>query len=201
IHGKIRALERAVVACEGLGATSFACLGDVIGRGDPVACVEWVRDHASIAIVGNRDLDYLDRLPLHLQEVVRSWPHEARADGFLASHGDPRLHRILSSAAERDHFHRAATYLDEHEARLWLFGHTHRARIWEISNGMLQQIACDAEGDDQWVEIREGARYVVNVGTTGLPPPRRGGAACAIYDSCGRRFRFVGLSMPPIRRG
>jgi predicted phosphodiesterase len=89
IHGNYAALSRAAAWCESAGVDRFVCLGDVIGKGDPEACVGWVRDNADIAIVGNRDLDYLDRVSPELQQVVRGWTNEARAADFIASHGDP----------------------------------------------------------------------------------------------------------------
>jgi hypothetical protein len=111
IHGNRRALDSAELLAHEHGADRFVCLGDVIGRGDPVGCVEWVRDHADLAIVGNRDLDYLARVSPDLQAVVQSWAHELRASDFVASHGEPKLHRVLNSAAERDGFQRARAYL------------------------------------------------------------------------------------------
>ena len=159
IHGNRRGLETAETEARAAGVDAFACLGDVIGRGDPAACVAWVRDVAALAIVGNRDLDYLDRVPPDLQDVVRRWPHEAAASDFLASHGDPRC-------------------------PAWFFGHTHRARIWEIGADGARLVRPE-------VTIMPGARYVVNVGTAGLPLPGRGGPSFALYDDARGTLRLV----------
>jgi predicted phosphodiesterase len=185
IHGNLAALEAAAADCARLGATRFACLGDVIGRGDPEGCVAWVRDHADLAIVGNRDLDYLSRVSEPLQQVVRDWPNEALASDFVLSHGDPSLHRVLSSRAERDGFAHAASYAAERGAVLWLFGHTHRARAWTVADGTSESLEANV------VEIRAGLQYVVNVGTTGLPLPGRGPASCIVYDDVARLLQFV----------
>jgi predicted phosphodiesterase len=187
IHGNRGALDRAEQLAREAGATRFACLGDVIGRGDPEGCVAWVRDHAELAIVGNRDLDYLDRVSPDLQSVVRSWPHEAQAEGFVLSHGDPHLHQVLHSAAERDGFRRVFRYLEERGARLWLFGHTHRSRRWALHDGYVESLA------DEVVEIDDGTRFVVNVGTTGLPLPGRDAPSFVVYDDARRRLQVVGL--------
>jgi predicted phosphodiesterase len=176
IHGNLGALRAAAAYCDDAGVDAYVCLGDVIGRGDPERCVEWVRDHARIAIVGNRDLDYLTRVPAPLQEVVRSWGHEAVASDFVVTHGDPKLHRVLNSAAEKNGFAAVPAYLDERHARVWFFGHTHRARIWEIVDGFPRQVG------KARVELSPSAHYVVNVGTTGLPLPGRGGASFVVYD-------------------
>jgi predicted phosphodiesterase len=187
IHGNRRGLERAISWCENTGVDAYACLGDVIGRGDPDACVAWVRDAATIAIVGNRDLDYLERLPGDLRDVVRSWPNEDAHGDFLASHGDPHLHRVLSSAAERDGFSRAVAYMVERGARAWFFGHTHRARVWRVDAAGAQLVGCER------IVMDSSARYVVNVGTTGLPLPGRGGPSFAVYDDVGGTLEVIPL--------
>jgi predicted phosphodiesterase len=187
IHGNRRGLEQAIGRCENAGVDAYGCLGDVIGRGDPAACVAWVRDAATIAIVGNRDLDYLDRVPRGLQDVVRSWPHEGARSDFLASHGDPHLHRVLNSAAERDGFSRAVAYMVERGARVWFFGHTHRARVWRVDVAGAQPIP------GEHVVLDSSAHYVVNVGTTGLPLPGRGGPSFVVYDDARGTLEVVPL--------
>jgi predicted phosphodiesterase len=187
VHGNLAALEHAERLARAAGANRFACLGDVIGRGDPEGCVAWVRDHAELAIVGNRDLDYLDRVSPALQTVVRSWPNEAQADDFILSHGDPHLHRVLNSGAERDDFRKVRVYLEQRGARLWLFGHTHRSRRWALETDVVEAIA-----DDE-VEISPGCRFVVNVGTTGLPLPGRDSPSFVIYDADRGQLRVQAL--------
>jgi hypothetical protein len=44
------------------------------------------------------------------------------------------------------------------------------------------------------VELEQEARYVVNVGTTGMPLPGRGPAAFATYDDMARRIEIVPLA-------
>ena len=187
IHGNFDALQAAAEYCCRAGVDAYVCLGDVIGRGDPERCVEWVRDLGRIAIVGNRDLDYLTRVSAPLQNVVRSWAHEAVASDFVATHGDPKLHRVLNSAAEKNGFAAVPVYLDERHARVWFFGHTHRARVWEIVDGSPRPLR------DARVELSPSAHYVVNVGTTGLPLPGRGGASFVVYDDEQRVLDVVPL--------
>jgi predicted phosphodiesterase len=192
IHGNFNALRAAAAHSFDAGVDAYVCLGDVIGRRDPERCVEWVRDHARIAIVGNRDLDYLTRVPEPLQDVVRSWSHEAVASDFVATHGDPKLHRVLNSAAEKNGFSAIPSYLDERHARVWFFGHTHRARVWEIAERSPRLLR------DPRVELAPSAHYVVNVGTTGFPLPGRGGASFVLYDDELRVLEIVPLDW---RRG
>ncbi len=201
IHGNYPALLRAVGWCQRHGVDRYISLGDVIGRGDPDACVAWVRDNASIAIVGNRDFDYLDRVRPELQEVVRRWSNEGRAADFVVSHGDPKLHRQLNSSGVREGFRRAAAFMEQAGARLWLFGHTHNARVWRLSGDGARLL------EETNIDLDATSRYVVNVGTTGLPLPGRGGAAIAVYDDAQARLEVVRASdwpapnRPEPRRG
>ncbi len=176
IHGNRAALARVEAAAETLSVERYVCLGDVIGRGDAAGCVGWVAEHATYALVGNRDIDHLDSVSAPMQKVVRGWLREVVAGEFVASHGDRRLHRVLHSAAEGDGFVQALAYMAERGARVWLFGHTHRARVWRIGDGAITPL------NQEVVEVHEGFRYVVNVGTTGLPLPGRGGPSFTLYD-------------------
>ena len=176
IHGNRAALEAVEHLARERGVQRFVCLGDVIGKGDPAGCVAWVRDHADLAIVGNRDLDYLDRLTPELQAIVCDWGNEALASDFIASHGEPRLHRALNSAAERDGFQRAQAYMAERAVRVWFFGHTHRARAWRLRPDNVEALI------EETIQFQPDSRYVVNVGTTGLPLPGRGPASFVMYD-------------------
>ena len=194
IHGNVAALQAAEGIAHDRGADRFVCLGDVIGKGDPIACLAWVRDHAAYAIVGNRDLDYIDRVPAELQAVVRSWPNEAGEADFILSHGEPRLHRALNSAAERDGFQRARRYMGERRARVWFFGHTHRSRAWELTPDHAAALAQSS------IDLDPARCYVVNVGTTGLPLPGRGPAGFVIYDDTAQRVEHIVLAGDKLRR-
>jgi predicted phosphodiesterase len=194
IHGNRTALATAEELAHARAADRFVCLGDVIGRGDPGGCVQWVRDQAELAIVGNRDLDYIDRVPPELQATVRTWASEVAASDFIASHGEPRLHRVLNSAAEQDGFRRARAYLTERGARVWFFGHTHRSRAWRLLADRAEPLA------DGAFDLDPSSLYVVNVGTTGLPLPGRGPASFVIYDDAAHRIERVPLKPDAIVR-
>src|ERR1700716_3136231 len=62
VHGNYAALEQALTLLSAAGAGRFAALGDYLGRGDNERCVRRIRDVAEVAILGNRDLDWQDRV-------------------------------------------------------------------------------------------------------------------------------------------
>ena len=182
VHGNFRALQRAERLARERGADRFAALGDLLGRGQPAECVAWVRAHAALAVVGNRDLDHLDLVGPDDQAFLRSLPRRASADDFLVTHGDAKLDPALNSADERRGFRRAYAALAAADRPLWFFGHTHHARVWRKAGPdappePLQDPCLTLDRTDPAV------RYLVNVGTTGRRLAGRGPTSIALYDS------------------
>jgi len=204
IHGNHSNLQRAIEHCQQRGVTRYAILGDNLGRGDSDGCVSWIRQHADISIVGNRDLDWADRVSPAVREYVLSLPPIARAEDFIASHGDARLDRGLSTNAVRDRFRRAGRRLTEEHARVWFFGHSHHARVWRLSvsddpePGPGPRLLFDAATDPLPATIslvgdEPDLRWAVNVGSTGLPFPGKGPASFAVYDSEARSVEIIAV--------
>ena len=192
VHGNYRALERAERLAQARGAERFAVLGDLVGRGQPAACVAWMRHHATMAVVGNRDLDHLTLVDADDQAYLRGLPTMAGAEDFLMTHGDARLHRALCTADERRGFRRAYAELAAADKRLWFFGHSHHARVWRKAGpeALLELLAADCVAIDR---SADGVRYFVNVGTTGRPLGGRGPASFTLYDSAGGELTRVPL--------
>lgn len=175
IHGNRRALDRIEDVCSDRRVGRSVCLGDVIGRGDPEGCVAWVGAHAAIAVAGNRDFDHIDLVRPELREIVARWPREAADSNFIVTHGDPGGHWLLRSNVEVKSFRGVSEYLSERAANIWLYGHTHYARVWRL----------DKFGDplsSSRIELEPNGLYVVNVGTTGRPFPGKGGASMVLYE-------------------
>lgn len=189
VHGNLPALELAIRVLKDAGATSLAFLGDYLGKGDSDGCVERIKQVADVAIVGNRDLDWQDRVSAASRAWVLSLPRTACLDGLLLSHGDPRLTPSLSTSQIGQDFKRAWLELEQRSARVWAFGHSHHARIWR-KVGLAQPaelLAGDGAGMDQ------ASTYFVNVGTTGLPFPGKGGPSVALVDFARCQIRQLPL--------
>ena len=197
VHGNLPALERAVALCRSRGAERFAFLGDLLGRGDSDACVSIVQSLADVSVVGNRDLDWQHRVSAASRTYVLSLPPTQRADDFVAVHGDGRLNRDLSSDEIRRGFRRAYHRLTRDGARLGVFGHTHRARVWRLPGPDREaELLFDGATNRHpaTIALVHGdtyARYVVNVGSTGLPFPGKGPPSCAVYDVEGQAVEML----------
>jgi predicted phosphodiesterase len=181
VHGNYRALERAAALARDAGAERFILLGDLLGRGQPAACVAWAREHVTLAVVGNRDRDHGDLVDAADRAYLDSWPAIASGERFLLSHGDSRLSPDLGSGDEKRGFRRAYAALEAAGKPLWLFGHTHHARIWRK-----RALAASPElMTDERVPLvldDPATCYLVNVGTTGRRLAGRGPASCVVLD-------------------
>ena len=140
-------------------------------------------------MVGNRDLDWQDRVGVAAREYVLGLPRVAQVDDLAFSHGDARLTRDLSSDEIRLGFRRARAWLAANGCRVWLFGHTHRARVWTLGGpDEAPRLHFDAATDALPATIAldgESAVWIVNAGSVGLPFPGQGA-------SLGHRLRYLG---------
>jgi predicted phosphodiesterase len=190
VHGNRVALEAGLRVLRDAGAERVAFLGDYLGKGDPDGCVRLIRATADAAIVGNRDLDWQDRVSAESKAWVLSLPRTATLGLLLLSHGDARLTPSLGTAEINRGFVRATRELEQHEAHVWAFGHSHFARTWcrpSDASGPARLL----NGRD--VDMHDGACYFVNVGTAGLPFPGKGGPSVALVDFKNARIRHLDL--------
>ncbi|MBV9577653.1 MAG: metallophosphoesterase family protein [Chloroflexi bacterium] len=183
VHGNFPALDAAIAVLAAAGARRLAFLGDYLGRGDADRCVQRIKEVADLAIVGNRDLDWQDRVSATSKAFVRSLPKTAQSGKLLISHGDPRLTPSLSTTQIGRGFLRVWPEMEQRHAQVWAFGHSHHARIWR--DGALQAPTC--------VSLDDSARYCLNVGTTGLPFPGKGGPSVAVVDFARAQIRQIAL--------
>jgi predicted phosphodiesterase len=189
VHGNYDALEQAIQVLSGAGANRLACLGDYLGRGDSDRCVATIRAVADIAIVGNRDLDWQDRVSPASKEYVLQLPRIALAGPLLLSHGDPRLTPALSTSQISRQFARVWPELERHSASVWAFGHSHHARVWRKASDTQDVELLNQE----CVRMQSQERYCLNVGTTGLPFPGKGGPSVAVVDFAHAEIRRLSL--------
>jgi predicted phosphodiesterase len=179
VHGNYPALELALHVLEAAGARKLAFLGDYLGRGDSnERCVKRIREVADVVIVGNRDLDWQDRVSGAAKEWVLALPRTARMGPLVVAHGDPRLTPLLSTAQIGRDFTGAWREMERDHAQVWAFGHSHYARTWRKSGASTPAELLASSS----VKLEPGYRYFLNVGTTGLPFPNKGEPSVAVVD-------------------
>ena len=194
IHGNATALARALQAARDRGATRLAYLGDLLGPGDPDRCVALVRETAELSLVGNRDLDWADRVSEAARAYVRSLPRRAAADGFVAVHGDLTLTPGIGSGDLRTGFRRTHQVLLAGGHHLLFFGHTHHARVW-LKDGPANSPVL-LSGDVIRLDPAPDRVHIINVGTIGRPFPGKGPASFTLYDPAERVVTMVPVPRP-----
>jgi predicted phosphodiesterase len=188
VHGNLPALERGLAVLQGAGAGRLAFLGDYLGRGDSDGCVRAIRRVAEVAILGNRDLDWQARVAPETRAWVLGLPRLVQVGRLLLAHGDARLTPRLSTTEVGRGFERGWTEMESAQADVFAFGHSHHARCWRKSS---RQAAPEPLAGE--VRIEAGFRYLVNVGTTGLPFPGKGGPSVAVVDFAAGAIRHLAL--------
>jgi predicted phosphodiesterase len=191
VHGNYPALEQALGLLAAAGAQHIACLGDYLGRGDNERCVQRIREVGDVAILGNRDLDWQDRVSATTRAWVLGLPRTASVGPLLLAHGDARLTPALSTTQIGRDFLRPWLEMQRVHASIFAFGHSHHARVWRK--------ASDSEPaellDGPLVQIDASFRYFLNVGTTGLPFPGKGGPSVAVVDFAHAQIQQLPLDL------
>ena len=205
VHANVDALEAVLEDARERGADNFVSLGDCVGYGpEPRAALALIRRTASISLLGNHDAAVIGKLSTDdftdsaRESVVRHRAVLSRLDRHylqdrplfamlpraLAVHGDmtsPEAFRYIDSP-ERAAENFAATI-----EPLLFVGHTHIAEFFvtgssgEVYRFPAEDFICE-----------EGKRYIVNVGTVGLPREEDGTSysTYVLYDDKMRTVRF-----------
>jgi predicted phosphodiesterase len=196
IHSNLEALEAVIKAYKSEGIDIYLCLGDIVGYGaNPVECIQIIRDTAQITIAGNHDWAVAGLFSL---EYFNNWAKEAvlwtqknvnlANRNFLSSlrltNEFEDLILVHGSLDQPDEFNYVTGILEASQTFVLMnkpicfLGHTH-------SGGIFIQ---DKEGRIDYqreakFKLKEGYRYIVNVGSVGQPRDGNNKASFCIYDT------------------
>jgi len=197
IHGNKQALEAVLADAATTGPDAVWCLGDLVGYGaDPDACVELVRAHVGLCLVGNHDLAVRGDLPLaefsrgaalaaewtrrriseeHLAYLAGLEPLDiGEAVGlFHASPRDPVWEYVLSSL-------QADLCLSTQRHRVCLVGHSHVALAFSRADG--EPTTGQTRHGGTELEISRG-EWLINPGSVGQPRDGDPRAAWLLLDT------------------
>jgi predicted phosphodiesterase len=208
VHGNLESLQRALsfVAAD----DELICLGDSVGYGpNPNECVEILRTRARHAVLGNHDLAAIENFGVEnfndaartaigwtqrvLNEDTRAWlnalPYELRFPEFLLVHGAPvsYFEYILDKDAAARAFART-------DAPVVFVGHTHIAEYWTREpDGSIGHRHMQHGGE---LQLQEGTRYIIDVGSVGQPRDLNPQASVLFYDPQNHRAEWVRYDYP-----
>jgi putative phosphoesterase len=200
IHSNLPALVSVLAKIDALGADRIVTCGDLVGYGaQPNEVIDKVKDLLAIAIRGNHDTGILDpreaetfnrfareaifwtrgALTKENTDYLRKLKDQERIDDIILAHGsllDPDEYIYTPFQAARS--------LELSPCRITAIGHTHYPEIYryEPATGLCRDIL-SSEGE---VELEEGYRYLVNVGSVGQSRDGDWRAGFALYNTEGR---------------
>ena len=198
IHSNLEALTRALEGIESASVEAVYCLGDVVGyNADPSACVDLVREHCAGVVRGNHDAAVatdaaIDALPADGQAAARhnrqhlsdeqiaflaDLPLTLTVDNCTLVHATPdaptawtRLTTYPAAQSQFEHF----------DTDLCFLGHTHVPAVMADTLGVFQ--------------VREGHRYLINVGSVGQPRDQNPKLSFGLFDTDTFEYHNVRLS-------
>jgi len=196
IHSNLEALDAAIKAYKKEDIDKYLCIGDVVGYAtNPKECLEKVKRLSMITVAGNHDwasvnlfsTDYFNPLA---KEAV-SWTQRNLDDrGRYFLEGLPLVYKnedltmVHGTLHEPDEFNYMTDgYIASHtfellETDICFVGHTHVPGIFIKSKD--GRVRYQVEGN---TDIKEGNRYIMNVGSIGQPRDGNPKAAYCIYDT------------------
>jgi diadenosine tetraphosphatase ApaH/serine/threonine PP2A family protein phosphatase len=211
VHSNIDSLETVLAMLNDDDA--LLCLGDIVGYGpNPNECVERIRARATATVLGNHDVAAVDNFGLAYfnpaareamkwtQSVLTpenvawldSLGYEFRMPEFLLVHGAPvnYFEYILDKPAAARAF--AAT-----DAPIIFIGHTHIAEVYTLHpDGGIAHAHLQQGGE---VQLEDGARYLINVGSVGQPRDLNPRASFGLYDTVAQTVTITRFDYPIAR--
>lgn len=194
LHANREALEAVFVHIQSLGVEKIYCLGDIVGYGpEPEWCVDLVRGHADICLMGNHDealfQDASDFNP-HARTAIEftrermrpRWYSSSERKGrwkwlqeldlvhkegrFTFVHGSPR-DPVREYVLATDGFLNPSKLrsIFEHFDGVALGGHTHHPGMYDED---LRFHGLDGRAE-LTMPLPEGRKFFINVGSTGQP--------------------------------
>jgi predicted phosphodiesterase len=203
IHSNLEALEAVIGAYKQECVDRYLCLGDIVGyAANPRECIERTKALSAVNVAGNHDwaavnlfsLDYFN--PRASESIVWTQQHIFDNDRhFLESlkltYQNEHVTLVHATLDEPQDFsylvdnNRAGNTFKLLATNICFLGHTHVAGIFtQNGNGRIdyQVAGC--------VDIKEGHKYVVNVGSVGQPRDGDPRAAYCVYDTDKRKIQI-----------
>lgn len=204
IHGNLCALEAVLDEIDAdRRIRSVWCLGDMVGRGPrPEQCARLVRERCSLVLAGNHDRVVCGLEPLFLlgdESGVARWTNAVMSDdtlhwmrslpsalvrpGVTLCHGGP-ADPVWQFISDRT---LALTALASVRSRLLLVGHTHRADMFRLRDGVIKNSRFRAPASADL----DSCRAVLNPGALGLATNGNPDASWLLLADDGRSCRWM----------
>ncbi len=201
VHGNLEAFQSVIEDLRNQGAEQVAFLGDVVGYGaNPNECLALLRELTEWVVAGNHDYAAVgltdidafnaaaqtavlwsrEKLPMENIAYLRRLPLLNQREGITFVHASPNepaeWNYMITFPEAEEGFHALA-------GDLAFVGHTHQPlALAKEANGEVQVISPEE------VILKEGIRYIINVGSVGQPRDGNPQAAYGLYDDVAEKY-------------
>lgn len=203
IHSNLGALEAIIKAYKLEGIDTYLCVGDIVGYAtNPEECIAKIRAFTQVTVAGNHDWAAVDLFSIQnfnsfaAEAVI--WTKGKLNDNdkfFLRSlhllYRNKELTLVHGTLANPQEFHYlkdtyfAQETFDLMETDICFVGHTHVPCVFmQDKAGRLHY------GQEGFIQISPGNKYIINVGSVGQPRDRNSQAAYCIYDNQARTVQI-----------
>lgn len=194
IHSNLAALQSVLKRAEELKCDDIVCLGDIVGYGPyPNECCKIVQETTKLTVVGNHDhasigytdIDYFNKfakeaiiwtsqvLNENNKEYLKSLPSFLRIENIFCVHASPTTplewNYIISLYDAIDNF-------NSFEEKICFIGHSHVPVAYSYEE-------IPSYETSEKIQLLDGFRYIINVGSVGQPRDRNPNACFGIYDN------------------
>jgi predicted phosphodiesterase len=201
IHANLEALNTVLEDAAAHDCTDWVCLGDVVGyNANPAECLERVRAMDIPVVKGNHDEDAsgdhslesmnpvaaeaLEWTRRQLSDEQREWLRKLRmvrqVEDFTVVHStldQPQSWNYVTNKFD------AMSNFSYQFTNVCFHGHTHVPRVF-IRSARVKEVPAES------VQIEEGMKYFINVGSVGQPRDGDWRASYVIYDIASRTIIF-----------
>ncbi len=195
IHGNLEALEVVMAEFEKAEVDEYICLGDIVGYGaNPKECLAVVRERCELVVAGNHDFAICGKLNIdffnaYARQAVL-WTRDQLGEEELTYLREIELVHKIANVLTIVHgtlnfpemFDYITTSYDAHlslellDTPVCFLGHSHVPVTF--FQGPTVTFSMDSE-----IEVRQGRKTLVNIGSVGQPRDENPKAAYAIYDT------------------
>ena len=216
VHANLEALETVLAAAAG-SWDRLLMLGDLVGYGaspnevvdairalQPAAIIRGNHDKAACGIEDGSNFNHVARVAATwtseaLTDENRTYVRELRAGPIQF---DDQIEICHGAPFDEDHYifdgDDALKGLATSARPVCLFGHTHLPVVFHYENEMFDGYVPDVPdtGSGHRIELREGAQYLINVGSVGQPRDGDPRAAYGIYDNSEAALTMYRIAYP-----
>jgi len=196
VHGNLEALQAVLKFCSKLAPFQLYCLGDVVGYGaNPRECLDTLKNEANLILAGNHDLAVASIISAEdfnpMARAAVDWTRDELDEDDLTTLSNLPLVYIdgeycftHASPIEPMQFNYVQTMDDVASVlasigqKFCFVGHTHLPILCRMSEkkGRLEVV------NEPRIEIEDGYRYFINVGSTGQPRDNNPDACVVVLD-------------------